>query len=245
MPDAAAASERGADAAAALTRSPDSATEVAQALADLVRDKAAFPDAAARHLADLLGHSLAVGTPGERRQARLGLLIELVSGGEGEFITSGAYEEARQSRRERGEEWPAASTLSRAYGHWLTALRAACRFWFEGGRARVASDHAHAKRNLAYLPQEILSALLQAQAELGLQRRVGAASDGVAGSEQEHWPTEWEYLEWARIKRRLARRAGAPCRLPERGVIRAAYGSYAEAIEAAMRQTRGSRMRGN
>lgn len=38
---------------------------------------------------------------------------------------------------------PAASTLSRLYGHWLAAVRAACRFWFDGGPQRVAGSHHH------------------------------------------------------------------------------------------------------
>lgn len=227
------------------THPRDSATETAQLIADLVSDRAAFPDAAVGHLAELLGHSLAAGSIGERRQARLGLLIDLVSCGTGEFITSSTYEDARADRKASGEEWPTASALSRAYGHWLAALRAACRYWFDGGRSRVSSSYAHTGRQQKYQPQEIHSALLQAQLELGFcaaQANPDRAETGdrrvSAAATWQQWPTEWEYLEWARIKRRLARRAGIACRLPERGAIRAAYGTYATAIEAVRRGSR-------
>lgn len=203
----------------------DSATETAQSIASLACDRGACPDEAARQLARLLGHSLAAPSPAERRSARLGLLIDIVSEGEGEFVTAEAYELERGRRGGRGESWPAASSLSRAFGHWLSAVRAASRFWFDGGRARVASDHSHARPSQAYRPSEIRSALLRAQTDLAL------AAD--------EWPTEWEYHEWAKISRRLARSAGSACRIPGAKQIRKAYGGYAAAVEAARRISRG------
>lgn len=200
---------------------PDSATETAQSIASLVRDCKAFPDEAARQLLELLSHSLAAPSAAERREARLGLLIDVVSQGEGEFVTTEAYERERSIRRAGGETWPTASSLSRAYGSWLSALRAACRFWFEGGAARVASDHRHAKPSQTYKPIEIRSAILKAQADMNLP----------AGE----WPTEWEFQEWAQIKRRLARLAGSECRIPGAKQIRKAYGGYAAAVAAARR----------
>ena len=208
----------------------DGGTETAQALARLVSDRGAFPDEAARHLAELLQHSLAEPSAGGRREARLGLLIDLVSVGTGEFVRSERYEEERSQRRRHGEEWPAASSLSRAYGHWLSAVKAASRYWFEGGRARVASSHTHARPSDSYQPREIRNALLGAQTDLGMQSGTGGES-GDGGS----WPTEWEYLEWAQIKRRLARRAGTSCRLPSAKAIRKAYGTYERAVAATAR----------
>lgn len=197
----------------------DSATEKAQTIASLVCDRRAFPDEAARQLEQLLGHSLAVPSAAERREARLGLLMDIVSQGEGEFVTSEAYERERSNRAACGESWPAASSLSRAYGHWLSAVHAACRFWVGGGKSRVPSDHRHTGVSRTYKPMEIRSALFRAQADLGL------ASDD--------WPTEWEYEEWAKIKRRLAQSSGNECRIPGRQQIRSAHGSYAAAVEAA------------
>lgn len=253
----------------------------------LVTDKSAVPDLAAQDLLRLLGHSLATRSTAERRWGQLGLLIELVSSGTGEFITSTAYEEARLRRRREAasqdaadKKWPTASALSRAYGHWLKALRAACRFWFDGGRGRVPADYAHTKHIQSYHPQEIVSALLLAQQELGLASRPrpegpgadargpggddaddeadgprgdqGAAlppgkelaatspiqggASSVATSQQDGaWPTQWEYGEWAKIKRQLARRAGIECRVPDPSVMRKAYGSYERAVTAAKR----------
>lgn len=203
----------------------DSASEAAQAIAVIVRDRKAFPEAAARELERLLGNSLAAPSAAERREARLGLLIDIVSGAEGEFVTAEAYERIRSERRERGEVWPAASSLSRAYGHWLRALEAACRFWHVGGAARVAADHRHARPSQSYKPIEIRSALLKAQANLGL------AAD--------EWPTEWEYLEWAARNRQLGRSSGSERRIPGAKQIRKAYGSYAAAVAAARRVMRG------
>lgn len=200
---------------------PDSATETAQMVACLVRDQKAFPEEAARQLEQLLSHSLAAPSAAERRVARIGLLIDIVSQGEGEFITVEAYEGERDKRKARGEVWPTASNLSRAYGHWLAAVRAACRYWFEGGQARVAADHRHARPSQSYKPIEIRSALLKAQADLSLPA--------------DEWPTEWEFIEWAQITRRLARSAGTSCRIPGAKQIRKAYGSYAAAVDSARR----------
>jgi hypothetical protein len=91
------------------------ASEVAQAMVKLVSDRDAFPQQAAEDLARLLGHDLAVTSPGARRQARLGLLIDLVSHGQGQFIASTTYEAARLEQSSSGLEWPTASALCRAY----------------------------------------------------------------------------------------------------------------------------------
>ena len=196
----------------------DNATESAQILQHVV-SKAAFPQQAADDLARLLGHSLATESSAQRRFAKLGLLIRLVAETNAEFITSVRYEQARLAQDDPSS-WPTAPALSRAYGHWLMAVKATCRYWFDGGIAAVPSSYEHAggpKRG--YQPQEIVSALIRCQRDLGLPQDV--------------WPTEWEYFEWARINRRLLRRSGAPCRLPGRKQFRAAFGGYAEAVAAA------------
>lgn len=203
-----------------------------------------MPQEAAADLKRLLGHRLAVSTVAHRRHAQLGLLIDLLSSGTGEFIPTTKYEEARHERRRtRGDEWPTASALSRAYGHWLRAHRAACRYWFDGGQGKVPANYAHTKRTQAYKPEEIVRALRQAQLDVGLRRRAVGRSpsdEGHTADTNAHglrfastWPTEWEYYEWARIKRRLARLTGNRCRLPERLSIQTAFGSYEAAVEVA------------
>ena len=58
----------------------------------------------------------------------------------------------------------------------------------------------------------ILSTLLAARRDLELP-------DG-------HWPSQWEYSEWAEIKRRLTRRSGKGPRIPGLKPIRKAFGGY-------------------
>jgi hypothetical protein len=199
----------------------DNATEVATTIVSLVKSRLACPETAAQDLHRLLGNSLAVGSPAERRQAGLGLLIELVAD-DGEFVPTTTYEEIRKERLSKGEEWPAATTLSRLYGHWLAAVRAACRFWFDGGPQRVAGSHRHAVGTQpGYQPAEILSTLLAARRDLELP-------DG-------HWPSQWEYSEWAEVKRRLIRRSGKGPRIPGLKQIRKAFGGYDRAVGAASR----------
>lgn len=199
----------------------DNATEVAAAIVSLAKSHLALPEIAAHDLRRLLGNSLAVDSPAERRQASLGLLIELVADN-GEFVPTTTYEEVRKERLSKGEEWPAATTLSRLYGHWLAAVRAACRFWFDGGPQRVAGNHHHAVgAQPGYQPAEILSTLLAARRDLELP-------DG-------HWPSQWEYSEWAEVKRRLTRRSGKAPRIPGLKQIRKAFGGYDSAVDAAGR----------
>jgi len=202
------------------------ASEVAQVLAQAVSSRG-FPQSAAEDLSRLLGHSLADPGAGNRRNARLGLLIDLLSDGSGEVIVRDRYERERKRRRDTGQQWPSSSQLCDAYGHWLVAVRAAARFWFDGGHGRVWSSHKHARQQKkgslprgGYLPREMMLAIIRFRDTVG---------DG------KQWPSEWEYETWAAIQRQLARRAGVPTRVPGRQQIRRAYGSFDAAREAAKR----------
>lgn len=195
------------------------ASEVAQAWAQLVVDTKAFPTDAAEELVRLLGHSLAAKSAGERRQARLGLLIELIStGSRGEYVTTTAYDQARRARLAAGEDWPDSSNLIRAYGHWLATIKAASAFWFDGGAARVPDSYRHGNRYRRYQPQEITAALIRYRQEHG------------------QWPTECDWDDYSGIRRRLARRAGKEARVPNREAIRRAYGDFDRALAAAQAQ---------
>lgn len=190
---------------------------MATAIAKLVASSG-FPEPAARDLERLLGHELATEDTGSVRFARLGLLQSLI-GPEGEFISSSYYEQVRKERRAHGEDWPAAATLIRVYGgHWIKVVRAAARFMFDGGSARVPSSHAHCGPQRSYRPQEIIEAIIRCRSELEL---------GNA------WPTQWEYEEWGRVKRQLAHKAGNPCRVPGPKQVRTAFGSFDNALKAA------------
>lgn len=194
---------------------PGRVNEAATAIAELVASSG-FPKQAARDLARLLGHELAVDDTPSLRFARLGLLQSLVAQ-TGEFVSSSYYEHVRAERRAQNEEWPTAATLSRLYGSWISAVKAACRFIFHGGSTRVASSHAHCLPQRSYQPTDIIDALIRCQDELGLR---------------DTWPTQWEYEEWAKIKRDLSHKSGNPCRLPGLKQIRDAYGSFANAVQA-------------
>jgi hypothetical protein len=215
---------------------PESVTEVATSIGELVQDSRACNDAAARDLLRLLGHCLATESPADRRQRRLGLLIELVSEG-GEFIPTTRYEKVRLEREAQGQHWPNAGVLTSNYRHWLKAVEAAARFWFGGGPQRVPADNLHAVgARPGYQPSEIAAALREAKKDLELPG--------------DHWPTKWEYSEWSQLKRRLARRSGTDGstkaggegavargatgkRYPGLKQIRHAFGTYDEAVRAA------------
>jgi hypothetical protein len=217
---------------------PKNVSELVTSIGDLIRRPGTCSDIAKRDLLRLLGHSLATDSPADRRQQRLGLLIELISEG-GEFIPSTRYEKVRKERAAQGVDWPNAVNLTRAYGHWLVAVKAANRFWFGGGRERVSDNHHHARGTQAgYEPVKIVAALREAKIDLELPG--------------DHWPTKWEYEEWAQIKRRLARRSGSDgaaktggegatgrgdigTRYPGLKQIRKAFGTYDEAVRAAHR----------
>jgi hypothetical protein len=180
-------------------------------LGDLVRSKAGFPNEAAHDLMRLLNNNLAVETPAERRMARLGFLLDLVSSGSGEFISSPAYDAARDAAGERGHEYPSAAELGRYYGGWLTALKAALRFHFEGGSARVASGASGGFRP-GYDTQEIVNFYLRICVDLGL--------DPTA---VETAPTGPEVAAYLAIVQKLR---GSRRAVPSAGSILRAFGNW-------------------
>ena len=93
------------------------ATEVAMVLAQLVCDHRAFPDEAARDLHRMLGHRIAVPSPGELRYDRLQLLLAMMLD-TGVVPTVDEYQ-ARRAADADARQAPAASTLIVAYGQGL------------------------------------------------------------------------------------------------------------------------------
>jgi hypothetical protein len=181
------------------------ASEVAQALAGLVL---ALPEQTVTDLHGLLAHTVAAPSPAQIRESRVGLLLTLVADSPGEVPTVERYETERKRREGSGENWPAHSTLIRAYGHWLAAVRAAMRLQRDGGRARVPRSHHHARLRTGYTREQVMGALRTCADALG------------------SWPTEWEYEEWARLRREAARLAGLPePTLPVLKPIRTLFGS--------------------
>lgn len=200
------------------------ASPVAGVLAEVVAG-AGFPKQAALDLERLLGHSLAAPNVGELRYARIGLLVDLINDGSGEYPTEEQYEELRAKRAAAGEDWPSAAQLRAAYGRWVKAVFAAARFWFDGGKARVPRYYKQGPKERGYEPQEILKAINHCHRTEGREKE---------------WPEEWEFEEWVRVSRRLAQRAGKPTRFPGMVQVRKAFGTYDTALEAAKRWASGA-----
>jgi hypothetical protein len=199
------------------------ATEVAWTLAHLAP---ALPEATATDLKRLLSRSLTSPTSGEKRQARLGLLIDLVRQSPGQVPAVAAYNAARAERANYGESWPTHSSLLRAHGgHWLAAVRAAMGVAFDGARAKVPHREHRNTHAPAYSPNEVLEAVAACWRDLALD----PGGDG---------PTLGEYLEWVGLRRSGARLAGKPApRLPGRDPIRRHFKTWDKLLPAGSART--------
>jgi hypothetical protein len=90
-----------------------------------------------------------------------------------------------------------------------------------GVRVRVPASYHHCGRHGPYTRLEVAEALL-------LCRRV-----------VKDWPSEWEFQEWARLTRLLARERGLPTpRLPSPRQVRNLFGDFPRAVEWAKRDPR-------
>lgn len=199
------------------------ADEVAWAIAAIVPE---LPQETAADLQRLLRHSITAPRPSELREARLGLLIDLVSDGSGEVPSSDDYNRVRGEREEIGQTWPAHTTLIRAYGgHWLAAVRAAMRVAYSDTAINVAASPGYFGSRLAYSRDEVAAAIASCWRNLGLD------PDGPG-------PTQEEYLEWAGLTRRARRLAGKPDpRLPGSSAVRRLCGNWGRAVALATSQS--------
>jgi hypothetical protein len=215
-PRPASADERAAaeDAAASSEGRSEQASELAWGLAALIPD---LSEQAAVDLKRLLGRSLTLPAPAELREARLGLLIDLVLERSGEVPSVEDYNQARAERADDGESWPSHMSLIRAYGsHWLAAVRAAMKVAFTDNHARISSDDHHRSFKKRYSRNECLEAVRQCAAALSTT------------------PTLMEYTDWTILRRRSARAAGqAEPRLPSRETVIQRWGSWQRLIQAA------------
>jgi hypothetical protein len=192
-------------------------TEFAREMALLVRRL----DVNAREqLRQLLGHDLAVPSVGERREAVLGLLIELVSDGSGVVPTVAEYAAARSREAAVGRDWPSPSMLSAHFGDWLGAVRSATLLVVRGPASRVpASRGAWFDRPAEYSRDEVCRAIAQC-----------ADSSG-------EWPSDVLFTEWRRTVRLVALAAGCTdeVRVPGRKAMMRHFGTYSNALDAAKR----------
>lgn len=194
------------------------AGELAQGLGSILH---AFPREAIEDLERLLSNELGAPTAAQLREARLGLLIELISTGDGEIPSTRAYNDLRRHRSEtKGEHWPAASSLVESYGSFGAAVRAAMRLHHDGSAARVPHTHRHARSYRCYSRNEVVAALKKFRDQHG------------------SWPrSELEYLTWGETVRRARRNGGHPDpRIPTARPIRKLFGNFPRALEVASGQ---------
>jgi hypothetical protein len=186
------------------------ASDTALTFVELVSDRRAFPDAAARDLLRLLGPTLAEPDLAARRWDVLGALMTMIHKANGKLPTVREYETIR------AQEWPqapAASTLTERYGTWLSALTSASRL-MSLSRATPVRLHKN-PYHPPYTPSECLAALAQ------FRKRFG------------DWPRPTEYREWSRSARRAARERGATDPdLPELKVLLTRFGTFDRALQA-------------
>ncbi len=188
------------------------ASETAQALARLVPT---LRDDTLAQLHQSLAHSVASRAAAEQREANLGLVLSMLSSGTGEIPSPGDYKRARAARMETGESWPTIEQLSAHYGHWTRVVRAGMALTRDSGHARLKVTPCKQHPSRSYRREEIIFALRR------FHRWNGA------------WPTPWEYLEWAQLERRNARRHGHPNpRLPGMKQIAGQFGTFDAAVRA-------------
>ncbi len=147
-----------------------SSVPVTSELSELGRGLAALVDTvpvqAAEHLLRLVRHSLAAPPPGLLREARLGLLIDLLGARNGELLGTDVYETARAERLLRGENWPVYTTVLRAFGDWLHAQMAAIRLAYLGTQARAPRSMRHTGGRARYTKREVIEVFIRAATRL-------------------------------------------------------------------------------
>lgn len=206
----------------ATTCDEEQASEGAELLLQLVQDKRGFPDEAVRDLRRLLSHELARRDSAALRLGHLRLLIEMMlaldPSDNDAWVSQADYTAERDRRALDGEMYPTEGALRNAYGRWVSAVRAASRFVEHGGAARVPANHAHVRPGMSYKPEDVMSGLIRCRRDLG------------------DWPSEWEYHEWARIKRHLAI---TDPRVPSAKPLRK-FGGFANALRATQAAFKGN-----
>lgn len=168
----------------------------------------------ALQLYEAISHIIAAPDPVVLRAARLGLVVDMIRAGTGEFPKYQDYDELRRRREEQnGEEWPSSTTLCDAYYGWYYVVRAAMEIHL--GRGNVQRNpKLRTFENETYSRLEIDQAVRKCRDEIGF------------------WPSEWEYSDWSYLARQIAWDKGEEIRLPGQSQIRVKCGSFDEVVEA-------------
>ncbi len=173
-----------------------------------------LPEGPAFELFEAISHILAAPSPVQLRSAKLGLVIDMIRAGSGEWVKYEDYDELRAERKRLlGEEWPSSTTLCEIYFGWQYVVRAAMEIYL--GRGRVQRrPHLGTFENESYTRFEIDQAIERCRDEIGF------------------WPTEWEYSDWSYLSRQIAWDKNVDARIPGVQQVRRACGSFDEAVEA-------------
>ncbi|MBK8294069.1 MAG: hypothetical protein IPK93_04550 [Solirubrobacterales bacterium] len=183
-------------------------TEVGEFLVSL---SSALPKKTRNELVRMLGHSVALPTAAELREARLGLLVTMMGGGR--IPTSTEYNLERSARAELSEKWPSHANLVLHFGTWARAAQAALDLHFSITKRRDKARPPQAWPAKPYKRPEILGALETSSEKVG--RLI----------------TQWEYAELRRVERHLAFHRGLrDPRLPSLNVIKRNLGGWDQAI---------------
>jgi hypothetical protein len=180
-----------------------------------------LPEPTRSQLRRMLANSIAAPTPAELREARLGLLSELIAQGHAD-TNSDSYEEVRAARAAGGELWPSRSQLTRAYGTWLHALDAATTLASEPLGAGAPSDRGRNRVSRRYTRNDLIVAIQRCRLAL------------------DEWPTASTYGHWRRVALRAARQHGAAnAAIPSTPVVTKRFGTWTRAL--AIAQARAAR----
>lgn len=166
----------------------------------------------------MLSRRIEVHKPSVLRGARLGLLVEILDG-QGTFPNSALYSEIRAARLD-ASSWPDHSTLSRSYGSWLTAVKAAMAQLHTYGKP--PSYQSYPGSNLAFSMAEMLEGVRHCREDLAPWPNPG------------DWPRASEYSQYRALARKAAAFAGAPMpRLPATSVLVKHLGEWENVIRQA------------
>lgn len=173
-----------------------------------------LPQGPAFELFEAVSHILAAPSPVQLREGNLGLVIDMIRAGTGEFVKYEDYDALRKERQDHlGEEWPSSTTLCDIYFGWLYVVRAAMEIYL--GRGNVhRRPRLGVFENQSYTRAEIDNAIKQCRNEIGF------------------WPSEWEYSDWSYLTRQIGWDRNNTPRIPGVDQIRRKCGSFDEAVEA-------------
>lgn len=188
----------------------------AEGIAD---DIPVWEEDAARDLAQLLINHDGLPSPSRAREAKLGLLVEMVMSSSDPAITIAAYSVRRAGEAESGRAWPSGASLCEIYGSWIRALQLAASI-ARGERRGISKNVEHLrKRSLDYTRADLIGAIRRCKETLG------------------YWPRYSDYTRWSQYVRDQERTTGGDRNwVPSIRPILTHFGSWKRALELATKE---------